>query len=98
MMPTGISSFLLSANICVQHGEIDSGGFCSRSFDIEGCVTGFGHPDWEKTHEAAARTSTVVSMLVEGGATCVGKTVVDEMAFGYEPFQSFDCDHLDMSC
>ncbi|XP_030521358.2 outer envelope protein 64, chloroplastic [Rhodamnia argentea] len=53
----------------------------SDVFDIEGHVTGFGHPDWEKTHEAAARTSTVVSTLVEGGATCVGKTVVDEMAF-----------------
>lgn len=44
-------------------------------------MTGFGHPDWEKTHEVAARTSTVVSTLVEGGATCVGITVVDELAF-----------------
>nr|DAD32116.1 TPA_asm: hypothetical protein HUJ06_010967 [Nelumbo nucifera] len=51
-------------------------------FDIDGCVTGFGNPDWVKTHEAATRTSPVVSSLVEGGATCVGKTVVDDMAYG----------------
>jgi hypothetical protein len=50
-------------------------------FDITGYVTGFGHPDWVRTHEAASSTSPVVSTLVEGGATCVGKTVVDEFAF-----------------
>ncbi|KAH0976042.1 hypothetical protein GBA52_017941 [Prunus armeniaca] len=53
----------------------------SDVFDIEGHVTGFGHPDWERTHDAASRTSPVVSVLVEGGATCIGKTVVDELAY-----------------
>ncbi|KAG7578216.1 Amidase signature (AS) superfamily [Arabidopsis thaliana x Arabidopsis arenosa] len=53
----------------------------SDVFDITGYVTGFGHPDWVRTHEAAASTCPVVSTLVEGGATCVGKTVVDELAF-----------------
>nr|DAD35716.1 TPA_asm: hypothetical protein HUJ06_006356 [Nelumbo nucifera] len=53
----------------------------SDVFDIDGYVTGFGNPDWAKTHEAATRTSPVVSLLVEGGATCVGKAVVDEMAY-----------------
>ncbi|KAJ6340390.1 hypothetical protein OIU77_008198 [Salix suchowensis] len=53
----------------------------SDLFEIEGYVTGFGHPDWAKTHEAASQTSAVVSTLVEGGATCVGKTVVDELAY-----------------
>lgn len=52
-------------------------------FQIEGHVTGFGHPDWVRTHEAASGTCPVVSTLVEGGATCVGKTVVDELAYGY---------------
>ncbi|KAK3228289.1 hypothetical protein Dsin_008151 [Dipteronia sinensis] len=54
----------------------------SDVFDIEGYVSGFGHPDWARTHEAASRTAPVVSTLVEGGATCVGKTVVDELAYG----------------
>ncbi|KAL5697343.1 amidase [Ranunculus cassubicifolius] len=52
----------------------------SDVFDIDGYVTGFGNPDWAKTHEAATRTSPVISSVVEGGATCNGKTVVDEMA------------------
>ncbi|KAL0788094.1 hypothetical protein Bca101_004340 [Brassica carinata] len=53
----------------------------SDLFDVTGYVTGFGHPDWVGTHEPASSTSPVVSTLVEGGATCVGKTVVDELAF-----------------
>ena len=52
-------------------------------FDIEGYVTGFGNPDWARTHDTASRTSPVVSALVEGGATCTGKTVVDEMAYRF---------------
>ncbi|KAK4350090.1 hypothetical protein RND71_029403 [Anisodus tanguticus] len=51
-------------------------------FDIDGFVAGFGNPDWARTHEPASQTSTVVSALVEGGATCTGRTVVDDMAFG----------------
>lgn len=54
----------------------------SDLFDIDGFVTGFGNPDWARTHEAASQTSPVVSTLVDGGATCIGKTAVDEMAFG----------------
>lgn len=46
-------------------------------------MSGFGHPEWAKTHEAASRTSLVVSALVDGGATCVGKTVIDELAYRY---------------
>ncbi|WOK93412.1 hypothetical protein Cni_G02109 [Canna indica] len=51
-------------------------------FDIDGYVTGFGNPDWARTHESAVRTSHVISALVDGGATCVGKTVIDELAYG----------------
>lgn len=54
-------------------------------FDIEGYVTGFGNPDWARTHDVASRTSPVVSSLVEGGAICIGKTVVDEMAYRFVP-------------
>ncbi|KAI4351029.1 hypothetical protein L6164_005418 [Bauhinia variegata] len=54
----------------------------SDVFDVDGHVTSFGHPDWARTHEAASRTSPAVSALVEGGATCIGRTVVDELAYG----------------
>ncbi|KAA3476040.1 outer envelope protein 64, chloroplastic isoform X1 [Gossypium australe] len=60
----------------------------SDVFDIEGFVTGFGHPDWLRTHEPSTRTSPVVLALVEGGATCIGKTVVDELAYRYLPLQT----------
>ncbi|GMH01071.1 hypothetical protein Nepgr_002910 [Nepenthes gracilis] len=53
----------------------------SDIFDINGYVTAFGNPDWARTHEAASQTSSVISTIVEAGATCVGKTVVTEMAF-----------------
>ncbi|KAL4197457.1 hypothetical protein AMTRI_Chr04g251300 [Amborella trichopoda] len=48
-------------------------------FNVNGYVTGFGSPDWEKTHEPASWTAQAVSAVVEGGATCVGKTVMDEL-------------------
>lgn len=50
-------------------------------FDIIGYVTGFGNPDWVRTHDPASRTSAVVSTLINEGATCVGKTVIDEFAY-----------------
>lgn len=57
-----------------------------HSFDVKDCVTGFGNPDWKRTHEAAGKTAVVVTALLKNGATCVGKTVMDEFAFGYMPF------------
>ncbi|PHT47369.1 Translocon at the outer membrane of chloroplasts 64 [Capsicum baccatum] len=60
----------------------------SDVFDINGFVTGFGNPDWSRTHEPASQTSTAVSALVEGGARCTGRTVVDDMAFGISGEQS----------
>ncbi|CAA0825335.1 Amidase 1 [Striga hermonthica] len=50
-------------------------------FDVEGCVTGFGNPDWARTHSVAKSTAEAVRLMLEAGATCVGKTVMDEMAY-----------------
>ncbi|KAI5058256.1 hypothetical protein GOP47_0026426 [Adiantum capillus-veneris] len=50
-------------------------------FDVEGFVTGFGSPDWEKTHEPASCTSPSIAALVKAGATCIGKTHMDELAY-----------------
>ncbi|XP_057849890.1 outer envelope protein 64, chloroplastic isoform X1 [Cryptomeria japonica] len=50
-------------------------------FDVEGYVTGFGNPDWLRTHDPAAKTAGSVSLVVAHGATCVGKTVMDELAY-----------------
>lgn len=51
-------------------------------FDVKGYVTGFGSPDWKRTHEAAGKTAMVVTALLKNGATCVGKTVMNELSFG----------------
>ena len=51
-------------------------------FDVGGHVTGGGNPDWKRTHEAAERTAWTVQVLVEAGATMVGKTVTDELTRG----------------
>ena len=51
-------------------------------FDVKGYVTGFGNPDWKRTHHEAENTAIVVTVLLRNGATCVGKTVMDEFSFG----------------
>jgi amidase len=50
-------------------------------FDIAGQTTGCGNPDWLRTHGPAAATAPAVARLVEAGATLVGKTITDELAF-----------------
>ena len=46
-------------------------------FDVAGYVTGGGNPDWRATHAAATRTAWAVQVLVDAGATMVGKTITE---------------------
>lgn len=50
-------------------------------YDIAGYRTGFGNPDWLATHERATHTSSVATALLNSGATLVGKTHTEEIAF-----------------
>lgn len=50
-------------------------------FDVAGHVTGAGNPDWRATHEPAPTTAPAIELLVAAGATLVGKTVTDELAY-----------------
>ena len=50
-------------------------------YDIAGRKSGFGNPDWLRTHEAAARTAPVVQRLLDAGAGVVGKTHTDEITW-----------------
>src|SRR5262245_742120 len=50
-------------------------------FDVAGGKTGFGNPDWLRTHEAARRTAPAAQMLLDAGAHLVGKTHTEEMAW-----------------
>ena len=49
--------------------------------DIAGMVTGCGNPSWAKSHPKAAVHAVCIEQLLGGGATCVGKTISDELAF-----------------
>ena len=50
-------------------------------FDVAGCRTGCGNPDWLRTHGPAERSAPVVEKLVAAGARMIGKTVTEEMAY-----------------
>ncbi|WP_337876797.1 amidase [Elioraea sp.] len=51
-------------------------------FDVAGHVSTFGNPDWARTHPPATITAPCVTMLVEAGASMVGKTKTVELAAG----------------
>ena len=50
-------------------------------YDIAGGKTGFGCPDWLRTHGPAARTAPAVQLLLDAGAHVVGKAHTEEMAW-----------------
>lgn len=50
-------------------------------YDVAGYRTGFGSPDWLATHEPARKNASVLQNLLNAGATLVGKTHTEEMAF-----------------
>jgi amidase len=50
-------------------------------FDVAGHKTGFGSPDWLRTHDAATAHSHVAKKLLDAGASLAGKTHTEEMAF-----------------
>ena len=52
--------------------------------DVAGVVTGGGNPDWAARHAPAGRHARAVQQLLDAGATLIGKTVTDELAFSLE--------------
>lgn len=50
-------------------------------FHIAGHRTGFGNPDWLRTHPPATETAVSVQRLLDAGADMVGKTHTDELAY-----------------
>ena len=49
--------------------------------DIAGRRTGCGNPDWRDSHPDPTVNAVVVDQLLAAGATCVGKTITDQLAF-----------------
>ena len=50
-------------------------------FDISGHVTGYGNPEWARTHAPAVNTAFAVQALLDAGASLKGKTHTDELAY-----------------
>ena len=50
--------------------------------DVAGHVTGGGNAEWFATHEPAKQHAAVVQILLDAGATMVGKTITEEFAYG----------------
>ena len=51
-------------------------------YDTAGDVTGYGNPDWARTHAPATQDAAVVTALLDAGARLVGKTKTVELAYG----------------
>jgi amidase len=49
--------------------------------DVAGFTTGIGNPDWLATHEPALRHAPAVRLLLDAGATVIGKAHTDEFAW-----------------
>jgi len=63
-------------------GQLSGLTFAAKDvFDIEGYRTGAGNPDWLRTHAPARTTASAVQMLLDAGATLIGKTQTDELTY-----------------
>jgi amidase len=64
------------------HGSLLGLKFAVKDiYDVAGHRTGFGNPDWLRTHGPAAQTAPVVQRLLDAGAYLVGKTHTDELTW-----------------
>jgi amidase len=50
-------------------------------FHIAGHRTGFGNPDWLRSHPPASETAAALKRLIDAGADMVGRTLTDELAY-----------------
>lgn len=65
-----------------EHGPLSGLRFAVKDLiDIAGHKTGCGNPAWRDTHPPARSHAVCVEQLLAAGATCLGKTVTDELAF-----------------
>src|SRR6201998_4296834 len=51
-------------------------------FDVAGFPTGGGNPDWARSNPVPTRHALAGQLLLDAGATLVGKTITDEVSLG----------------
>lgn len=65
-----------------QSGPLSGLTFAAKDlFDVAGHPTGAGNPAWLATHPVPAANSPIIDTLLAAGATLVGKTLTDELAY-----------------
>jgi amidase len=63
-------------------GELDGLRFAVKDLvDVAGYRTGRGNPTWLASAVPASVSAVCVEQLLAAGATCVGKTITDELAY-----------------
>jgi amidase len=68
-----------------REGKLPSLTFAVKElYDVKRFVTGAGNPHWKSTHPIAQTTAPAVELLLSEGATLLGKTISDEMAFSLD--------------
>ena len=66
----------------IDSGPLDGMRFAVKdTIDVAGFKTGCGNPTWRDSHPAAVVHAVCVEQLVQAGASCIGKTISDELAF-----------------
>ena len=70
------------ARAAAGRGSLGGVGFAVKDlFDIAGHVSSCGNPDWQATHEPASKDAPSITALLAAGASLVGATVMDELAY-----------------
>ena len=59
-------------------------------FDVAGHPTAGGNPDWSRWYPVPSRHAWAVQILLDAGATLIGKTVTDEVSLGILGENAFD--------
>jgi amidase len=83
-----VGAFVAGPRLCIDGsgaGPLAGLAFAVKDLiDVAGSVTGCGNPDWRRSHAPALRTAPTVEALLAAGASLLGKTVTDELAFSLE--------------
>lgn len=59
------------------------------NIDVANEITGYGNPFWLETHSQAVVNAVCIDQLLSEGATCLGKTHSDELAYSLIGINSF---------
>lgn len=89
MQPTDTCNAFVPGEMIIvppkKEGQLSSLTFAVKElYDVKGFVTGAGNPRWKSTHPVAQTTAPAVEMLLNEGATLLGKSISDEMAFSLD--------------